>query len=116
MSTSMHPRVAAAPPRHALPDVGEAVPPISWPTVGIFSAALALFAGASAAMVAGVLPWAITIALNAVAIFVMFTVVLNGNVEMDHNFALGQEILDTGYVHTCPSHPTTPSVTIDYDA
>jgi phenylacetate-CoA oxygenase/reductase PaaK subunit len=75
MSTSMHPRVAAAPTRHALPDVGEAVPPISWPTVGIFLAALALFAGASAALVAGVLPWAITILLNAVAIFVMFTVV-----------------------------------------
>jgi ring-1,2-phenylacetyl-CoA epoxidase subunit PaaE len=41
---------------------------------------------------------------------------LDGNVEMDHNFALGQSELDQGYVLTCQSHPTTPTVSIDYDA
>jgi ferredoxin len=41
---------------------------------------------------------------------------LDGKVEMDHNFALGQEVLDAGYVLTCQSHPITPTVTVDYDA
>jgi ring-1,2-phenylacetyl-CoA epoxidase subunit PaaE len=41
---------------------------------------------------------------------------LDGKVEMDHNFALGQEVLDAGYVLTCQSHPTTPTVIVDYDA
>lgn len=42
--------------------------------------------------------------------------VLKGIVEMDQNFALGQADLDAGYVLTCQSHPTTPEVTVDYDA
>jgi ferredoxin-NADP reductase/fatty acid desaturase len=41
---------------------------------------------------------------------------LDGNVEMDHNFALGQAEIDQGYILTCQSHPTTPAVSIDYDA
>jgi len=41
---------------------------------------------------------------------------LEGNVEMDQNFALGQAELDAGYVLTCQSHPTTPFVSVDYDA
>jgi ring-1,2-phenylacetyl-CoA epoxidase subunit PaaE len=41
---------------------------------------------------------------------------LDGNVEMDHNFGIGQEILDAGYVLTCQLHPTTPTVAVDYDA
>ena len=60
--------------RHALPDPGEAVPGLSWPIVGIFTAALALFAASSWAAIGHHAPRAVTIALNAVAIFVMFTV------------------------------------------
>jgi ring-1,2-phenylacetyl-CoA epoxidase subunit PaaE len=40
---------------------------------------------------------------------------LDGTVEMDHNFALGQAELDAGYILTCQSHPTSPFVTVDYD-
>ncbi|OOK63290.1 2Fe-2S iron-sulfur cluster binding domain protein, partial [Mycobacterium kansasii] len=40
---------------------------------------------------------------------------IDGNVEMDHNFALGQAELDAGYILTCQSHPTTPFVSVDYD-
>ena len=34
---------------------------------------------------------------------------------MDHNFALGQDDLERGYVLTCQSHPTSPEVSVDYD-
>jgi phenylacetate-CoA oxygenase/reductase PaaK subunit len=40
---------------------------------------------------------------------------LEGDVEMDHNFALGQDELERGYVLTCQSHPTSPVVGVDYD-
>ena len=42
--------------------------------------------------------------------------VVCGSVEMDQNFALGKADLDAGYVLTCQSHPTSPEVTVDYDA
>jgi ferredoxin-NADP reductase/fatty acid desaturase len=61
--------------RHALPDPGEVVPKLSWPIVSIFTGALALFAASSYAAVGHVAPRPLTIGLNAVAIFVMFTVV-----------------------------------------
>lgn len=41
---------------------------------------------------------------------------VEGKVEMDHNFALGRSELDAGYILTCQSHPTTPFVSVDYDA
>jgi ferredoxin len=41
---------------------------------------------------------------------------VDGDVQMDHNFALGQAELDAGYILTCQSHPTTPFVAVDYDA
>lgn len=41
---------------------------------------------------------------------------VEGEVEMDHNFALGRAELDAGYILTCQSHPTTPFVSVDYDA
>jgi ferredoxin-NADP reductase/fatty acid desaturase len=41
---------------------------------------------------------------------------LDGTVEMDQNFALGRAELDAGYILTCQSHPTSPDVTVDYDA
>jgi ring-1,2-phenylacetyl-CoA epoxidase subunit PaaE len=42
--------------------------------------------------------------------------VLEGNVRMDTNWALEPDEIRAGYVLTCQSHPTTPSVTLDYDA
>ena len=67
---------APTPPaiRHALPDPGQAVPTLSWPIVGIFTGALVLFIASSWAALGHHAPRAVTIALNAVAIFVMFTV------------------------------------------
>ena len=41
---------------------------------------------------------------------------LTGTVEMDQNFALGRSDLDAGYILTCQSHPTSPTVSVDYDA
>jgi phenylacetate-CoA oxygenase/reductase PaaK subunit len=57
-----------------LPDPGETVPGLSWPIVGIFSAALGLFVGSSWAAVGHHAPRAVTIAVSAVAVFMMFTV------------------------------------------
>jgi ring-1,2-phenylacetyl-CoA epoxidase subunit PaaE len=40
----------------------------------------------------------------------------SGAVEMAVNYALDQWELDAGFVLTCQSRPTTPSVVVDYDA
>jgi ring-1,2-phenylacetyl-CoA epoxidase subunit PaaE len=42
--------------------------------------------------------------------------VVEGAVEMDTNYALEPEEIAAGYVLTCQSHPTTPTVRLDYDA
>jgi hypothetical protein len=42
--------------------------------------------------------------------------VLTGTVGMEENFTLGPAELDAGYVLTCQSHPTSPKVSVDYDA
>ncbi|WP_329475927.1 phenylacetate-CoA oxygenase/reductase subunit PaaK [Kribbella sp. NBC_01510] len=42
--------------------------------------------------------------------------VLDGSVRMDTNWALEPDEIRAGYVLTCQSHPTTPKVTLDYDA
>ena len=34
---------------------------------------------------------------------------------MDQNFALGKSDLEAGYVLTCQSHPTNPTIVVDYD-
>ena len=65
---------APAATRHALPDPGEGVPAISWPVVGIFFGALAVFAFSTWAAVADTLPVPATVLLSAAAIFVLFTV------------------------------------------
>jgi ferredoxin-NADP reductase/fatty acid desaturase len=65
----------SVPERHPLPDPGEVVPRLSGPIVGIFSGALGLFILSSWAALDHRLPRPATIVLNAVAIFVMFTVV-----------------------------------------
>ncbi|OOP61134.1 phenylacetic acid degradation protein [Arthrobacter sp. SRS-W-1-2016] len=40
---------------------------------------------------------------------------VSGTVSMDENYALEQDELDKGYVLTCQSHPTSESVTVDFD-
>ncbi len=42
--------------------------------------------------------------------------VLDGSVRMDTNWALEPDEIRAGYVLTCQSHPTTPKVTLDFDA
>lgn len=63
-----------APSQHALPDPGERVPALSWPIVGIFTFAVALFCASTWAAVTDALPALATIAASAAAIFILFTV------------------------------------------
>jgi len=63
-----------APSRHALPDPGVGVSALSWPIIGIFSGALAVFAFSSWAALTDTLPAQATILLSSAAIFVLFTV------------------------------------------
>ena len=42
--------------------------------------------------------------------------VIEGSVRMDTNWALEPDEIRAGYVLTCQSHPTTPKVTLDFDA
>ena len=42
--------------------------------------------------------------------------VVEGTVEMDHNYALEPWETEAGFVLTCQSHPTTDEVVVDYDA
>ena len=41
---------------------------------------------------------------------------VTGTVEMEENYALEPDELEKGYVLTCQSRPTSPDVTVDYDA
>jgi ring-1,2-phenylacetyl-CoA epoxidase subunit PaaE len=41
---------------------------------------------------------------------------LEGNVEMEVNYALEPEEVDAGYILTCQSHPTTDRVFVDFDS
>lgn len=73
VTTAQHPQ-PQAPSQHALPDPGERVPALSWPIVGIFTFALALFGASTWAALTDALPAVATIVAGAVAIFVLFTV------------------------------------------
>jgi ring-1,2-phenylacetyl-CoA epoxidase subunit PaaE len=76
MTTTTQPAAGpSGPARHALPDPGERVPALAWPTAGIFTAALVLFAAGTWAALEHALPRPLTILMNAIACFVMFTVV-----------------------------------------
>ncbi len=74
------PMEAASPPHTGpvtvthIPDPQEPVPRVAWPTFALFVAALGLLAGSTAAALAGVWPWWISTLLNAVGIYLMFTV------------------------------------------
>ncbi|MET4429318.1 fatty acid desaturase [Mycolicibacterium sp. 624] len=70
MTTAQH----SQPSQLALPDPGEQVPTLSWPIVGIFAFALALFGASTWVALTDTLPAIATIAASAAAIFVMFTV------------------------------------------
>jgi ring-1,2-phenylacetyl-CoA epoxidase subunit PaaE len=41
---------------------------------------------------------------------------LDGKLVMEQNFALEEDELNAGYVLTCQSHPSTPTISVDYDA
>jgi ring-1,2-phenylacetyl-CoA epoxidase subunit PaaE len=41
---------------------------------------------------------------------------VDGTVEMETNYALEPDEIEDGYVLTCQSHPTSPTVRVDYDA
>ncbi|MEV0463858.1 fatty acid desaturase [Nocardia tengchongensis] len=73
-TTTRHPQPAAAASPHALPDPGEQVPTLSWPIVGICTAALAVFGVSTWAALTGAVPAIFTIAASSAAIFVLFTV------------------------------------------
>jgi ring-1,2-phenylacetyl-CoA epoxidase subunit PaaE len=41
---------------------------------------------------------------------------LEGHVQMDHNYALEPDQMQSGQVLTCQARPTTDRVVVDYDA
>lgn len=57
-----------------VPDPGEQIPALSWPTVAIFVAAIGVFGISTWAALTSRLPALVTITLSAAAIFVLFTV------------------------------------------
>ncbi|TSD96576.1 2Fe-2S iron-sulfur cluster binding domain-containing protein [Skermania sp. ID1734] len=75
MSTVDAVDTAPAAERHALPDPGEPVPKLALPTLGIYLGAVAAFAASTSAFITGVVPFWVTILVNAAVTFVMFTVV-----------------------------------------
>lgn len=72
--TTHQPQLPAQAPHHALPDPGEQVPALSWPIVGIFTFAVAVFGASTWAALTGALPVIVTIAASSAAIFILFTV------------------------------------------
>jgi fatty acid desaturase len=61
--------------RHALPDPGEQVPKLAWPTLGIFFGALTVFVISTIGYIRGWVPLWVAIPVNAAVTFWMFTVV-----------------------------------------
>ncbi len=57
-----------------LPNPGETLPRVAWPTLGLFVGAFALLVASVVGYFAGTLPAVVVVALNAVVAFVMFTV------------------------------------------
>jgi fatty acid desaturase len=75
MSQSMSvPRAAGPRIRGAIPEPGERVPPLAWPTVSLFVGSVALWGLATWAVLSGaVTPW-VTIPVHASVTFLVFTV------------------------------------------
>ncbi|MCS4257840.1 cytochrome c oxidase assembly factor CtaG [Rhodococcus erythropolis] len=74
MTTTEHSQPPAAASHDTLPDPGKQVPTLSWPIVGIFTGALAVFGISTWVTVTDSFPALATIAASGAAIFVMFTV------------------------------------------
>ncbi len=60
--------------RRTLPDPGEAVPAVAWPTVALFIGAGAVFATSTALGISGSLPVAVAVLVNTVCCYAFFTV------------------------------------------
>lgn len=68
-------RVSPTATNHTLPDTGEKIPMVSWPTVALFAAAVTVFGVSTEAALTSALRPILTIPVSAAAIFVLFTVV-----------------------------------------
>ena len=64
---------APADPRRT-PDPAIPVPPVAWPTVALFAAAVTLAAVSTTLAIRGTIPAVAGVALNTVAAFLFFTV------------------------------------------
>jgi ring-1,2-phenylacetyl-CoA epoxidase subunit PaaE len=42
--------------------------------------------------------------------------ITTGAVSMEQNYALNRAEVEAGFILTCQSHPTTPTVAVDYDS
>lgn len=41
--------------------------------------------------------------------------IMEGTAEMEKNFTLSKEEIEEGYILTCQAHPTSPTITVNYD-
>jgi ring-1,2-phenylacetyl-CoA epoxidase subunit PaaE len=57
-----------------IPDPAEPVPEVAWPTFTLLVVGALLFAGSTAAALSGLWPWLVSVPLNAIAIYLQFTV------------------------------------------
>lgn len=64
----------SAPATARLPDPGEAVPAVAWPTVALFFFGIAVFAASTALGIGGEIPVALSVLVNAAATYMFFTV------------------------------------------
>jgi fatty acid desaturase len=60
--------------RRTIPDPGEPLPRVAWPTVALLVAGLALWGGSAALHLTGSWPWWATVLVSAVAAYLLFTV------------------------------------------
>lgn len=60
--------------RTVIPDPRERVPPVAWPTVGLLLSSVALAATSTLLGLSGALPVPVSVALNAIAAYLFFTV------------------------------------------
>lgn len=61
-----------------IPDPAEPVPAVAAPTVALLVASLALWISSPILWLAGLLPWWVTVTVNAVASYMAFTVAHDG--------------------------------------
>ena len=73
MEAHAHPTTPTVDPAR-LPDPGEPVPAVAWPTVALFFSAIALFAGSTALAISDTLPVPVAVLINAFASYMFFTV------------------------------------------